>query len=156
MASVTYGKCYLWHKYYVKSIMSSVIMAKILWQMKLSRINFFFNSFQMLTLKLNSNQLFQCLNLFNFFLLSSVAESCQGKCGDVFNKNQVCQCNFNCASFNNCCDDFSNVCSSTSSSSARPPAPSSGGARPSSPPKSGGSTSAARWADLIKISDKNI
>ena len=44
MASVTYGKCNLWQVLlmasvtYGKSIMSSVIMAKILWQMKLSRI----------------------------------------------------------------------------------------------------------------------
>ena len=43
MVSVTYGKCNLWQVLlmasvtYGKSIMSSVIMAKILWQMKLSR-----------------------------------------------------------------------------------------------------------------------
>ena len=34
-----YVKCNLWRVTYGKSIMSSVIMAKILWQMKLSRID---------------------------------------------------------------------------------------------------------------------
>ena len=41
IASVTYGKCYLWQMYYGKCIMANVIMAKVfmakvLWQMKLS------------------------------------------------------------------------------------------------------------------------
>ena len=43
MASVTYGKCDLWQVWlmasvtYGKCIMANVIMAKILWQMKLSQ-----------------------------------------------------------------------------------------------------------------------
>ena len=42
MATVTYGKCNLWQLLlmasvtYGKRIMASVIMAKVLWQMKLS------------------------------------------------------------------------------------------------------------------------
>ena len=37
MVSVTYGKCYLWQKYYGKCNYGKSIMAKVLWQMELRR-----------------------------------------------------------------------------------------------------------------------
>ncbi|KAG8452628.1 hypothetical protein GDO86_004422 [Hymenochirus boettgeri] len=42
-------------------------------------------------------------------------DSCQGRCGETYNKKNVCQCNFKCNNYNNCCNDFDETCTGTSS-----------------------------------------
>ncbi|XP_056418736.1 uridylate-specific endoribonuclease isoform X2 [Hyla sarda] len=37
--------------------------------------------------------------------------SCQGRCGERFNKKHHCHCNNKCEKFENCCSDYSKLCS---------------------------------------------
>jgi len=37
-------------------------------------------------------------------------QSCDGRCWQDYNPNDVCHCNSQCQNFNNCCDDFENLC----------------------------------------------
>ncbi|XP_041467478.1 uncharacterized protein LOC121417806 [Lytechinus variegatus] len=36
--------------------------------------------------------------------------SCESRCGDLFDKEMNCQCNYKCVTFNNCCNDFLQKC----------------------------------------------
>ena len=36
--------------------------------------------------------------------------SCDGRCWQDYNPNDVCHCNSQCQNFNNCCDDFESLC----------------------------------------------
>ncbi|KAM4700920.1 uridylate-specific endoribonuclease isoform 3-T3 [Discoglossus pictus] len=40
--------------------------------------------------------------------------SCQGRCGEKYNKKNQCHCNKKCGKFNNCCSDYGKVCGGTS------------------------------------------
>ncbi|XP_075447817.1 uridylate-specific endoribonuclease isoform X2 [Ascaphus truei] len=52
------------------------------------------------------------------FTHSSKSEnSCQGRCGEKFNKKNHCHCNKKCGKFNNCCSDYSTLCGGASSNS---------------------------------------
>ncbi|XP_078544728.1 uridylate-specific endoribonuclease-like isoform X3 [Lissotriton helveticus] len=51
---------------------------------------------------------------------SGVAEkksSCKGRCDEAYNKKDSCHCNRKCSKFNNCCDDYSNLCKKTDKTS---------------------------------------
>ncbi|CAI9579880.1 unnamed protein product, partial [Staurois parvus] len=37
--------------------------------------------------------------------------SCQGRCGEKYNKKNTCHCNKKCSKFNNCCTDYDELCS---------------------------------------------
>eukprot|EP00096_Caligus_rogercresseyi_P007750 TRINITY_DN2577_c0_g1_i1.p1 TRINITY_DN2577_c0_g1~~TRINITY_DN2577_c0_g1_i1.p1 ORF type:complete len:678 (+),score=95.21 TRINITY_DN2577_c0_g1_i1:124-2157(+) len=57
--------------------------------------------------------------------LAPITKSCEGKCLDDFNQKDPCQCNKQCSSRENCCDDYVDFCTpqtstkATSSSSKR-------------------------------------
>ncbi|XP_051817110.1 uridylate-specific endoribonuclease isoform X2 [Antechinus flavipes] len=36
--------------------------------------------------------------------------SCQGRCGETFDKHHPCHCNSKCQEFGNCCEDYENLC----------------------------------------------
>ncbi|KAM3935988.1 uridylate-specific endoribonuclease [Leptodactylus fuscus] len=36
--------------------------------------------------------------------------SCQGRCGEKFNKKKSCHCNAKCSKFKNCCNDYKELC----------------------------------------------
>ncbi|XP_066440410.1 uridylate-specific endoribonuclease isoform X2 [Eleutherodactylus coqui] len=36
--------------------------------------------------------------------------SCQGRCGEKYNKKNSCHCNKKCTKYNNCCSDYKNLC----------------------------------------------
>ena len=42
--------------------------------------------------------------------IPSVGQSCEGRCGDNLDPNEVCQCNDQCADFGDCCDDYEELC----------------------------------------------
>lgn len=43
--------------------------------------------------------------------------SCEGRCGEKYNKKNTCHCNNKCSKFNNCCTDYSDLCGGDTSSS---------------------------------------
>ncbi|PIO33689.1 hypothetical protein AB205_0200010 [Aquarana catesbeiana] len=49
--------------------------------------------------------------------LFQVDSSCEGRCGEKYNKKNTCHCNNKCSKFNNCCTDYSDLCGGDTSSS---------------------------------------
>jgi len=47
--------------------------------------------------------------------VSSNSDSCDGRCDDPYDSSYSCQCNTACATHNDCCDDYSSVCTGESS-----------------------------------------
>ncbi|PIO33690.1 hypothetical protein AB205_0200010 [Aquarana catesbeiana] len=43
--------------------------------------------------------------------------SCEGRCGEKYNKKNTCHCNNKCSKFNNCCTDYSDLCGGDTGSS---------------------------------------
>ncbi|XP_071106086.1 uridylate-specific endoribonuclease-like [Haliotis cracherodii] len=44
------------------------------------------------------------------FTVTSAQESCEGKCGQALDPTLPCQCNSQCITFGDCCDDYQSVC----------------------------------------------
>uniref|UniRef100_A0A4W3HG84 Uridylate-specific endoribonuclease n=1 Tax=Callorhinchus milii TaxID=7868 RepID=A0A4W3HG84_CALMI len=36
--------------------------------------------------------------------------SCEGRCGESYNPNDLCHCNSKCSRYNNCCEDYTLIC----------------------------------------------
>ncbi|CAN9511649.1 unnamed protein product [Ophioblennius macclurei] len=47
---------------------------------------------------------------------SGASTSCQGRCNEQYNSQNVCHCNSKCPQYNNCCSDYSSLCSSSGGS----------------------------------------
>ncbi|XP_077339895.1 uridylate-specific endoribonuclease [Lithobates pipiens] len=45
--------------------------------------------------------------------------SCEGRCGEKYNKKNTCHCNNKCSKFNNCCTDYSDLCGGATSSTEK-------------------------------------
>ncbi|XP_069087136.1 uridylate-specific endoribonuclease isoform X1 [Pleurodeles waltl] len=80
--------------------------------------------------------------------LSDVADknSCKGRCDEAYNKKDPCHCNRKCSKFNNCCDDYSNLCKRTDSTSTH-------GHGADIEPSSGGGHD--HYSKLSDVADKN-
>ncbi|CAC5415270.1 unnamed protein product [Mytilus coruscus] len=51
-----------------------------------------------------------CSENYIFIYKFNVTESCVGRCGQLYDKRDPCQCNTACKKYKNCCDDYDAFC----------------------------------------------
>ncbi|XP_070816531.1 proteoglycan 4b isoform X1 [Chaetodon trifascialis] len=52
-------------------------------------------------------------------LTFTAAQSCKGRCGDEYYRGSLCQCDYNCLTYDECCRDYESQCTTSSSCKGR-------------------------------------